>query len=276
LDLLETMISGNSAGGSGGGICLTGQGMPRLTGVLVNGNSAANGGGIACRHLAMPLLSRVTLVDNSAQIDGGGFWAEDSTTLSFANAILWNNLPQAGAFGVDGASCQAAFVCCDVENGIEGIETYGNGVVEWLADNIDLDPLFCDPIVEDYRLQADSPCRTDICGYMGYTGETCAGEGVPPTGAEPGILPERITLSQNYPNPFNPVTVIEFSLPSPQTVNLSVCNLRGQRVAVLAKGRYNPGTHSVYFNGSEFASGVYVYRLMTDSETVSRKMVLVR
>ncbi len=89
-------------------------------------------------------------------------------------------------------------------------------------------------------------------------------------------VPERISLSQNYPNPFNPSTTIEFELAVPQSVRLEVFNLLGERVALLADGVHAPGTHRVMFDGSGLSSGIYVYRLSSGTEELSRRMVLTK
>jgi hypothetical protein len=89
-------------------------------------------------------------------------------------------------------------------------------------------------------------------------------------------LPTRFELNQNYPNPFNPSTVIEFSLPAAGEVSLDVYNVIGQKVETLVNGSLPAGQHSVEFNASALASGVYFYRLTTETETDSRKMILLK
>ena len=89
-------------------------------------------------------------------------------------------------------------------------------------------------------------------------------------------LPEEYSLSQNYPNPFNPSTEIEFALPEASNVNLAIYNVMGQRVAVLADGYMDAGVHNVTWEADGFATGMYFYRLTTDSFTQTRKMLLVK
>ncbi|MCK4460515.1 MAG: S8 family peptidase [candidate division Zixibacteria bacterium] len=81
---------------------------------------------------------------------------------------------------------------------------------------------------------------------------------------------------QNYPNPFNPSTEIRFSLPAASHVKLSVYNIMGQLVTTLTDQRLEAGDHAVEFDGSNVASGVYLYRLQTDASIVTRKMVLLK
>lgn len=81
-------------------------------------------------------------------------------------------------------------------------------------------------------------------------------------------------LAQNFPNPFNPGTEITFSLPEASNVSLKIYDITGKEVAVLinefrAKGKYN-----ISFDGSNFASGVYFYNLVTPKFTDTKKMVL--
>lgn len=93
--------------------------------------------------------------------------------------------------------------------------------------------------------------------------------------------PAEFTLSGNYPNPFNPETKIQFGLPEPAEVTIEFCDITGS-VLTNHKGVYQAGSHFYTWNGSNLASGVYLYRVNMRSlkngavHTFSRKMVLVR
>ncbi|MBD3403079.1 T9SS type A sorting domain-containing protein, partial [candidate division GN15 bacterium] len=96
-----------------------------------------------------------------------------------------------------------------------------------------------------------------------------------------GELPTEVGLAQNYPNPFNPSTTIEFSLPARSHVALSIINIAGQRVRSLVSSELPAGRHEVTWDGrtdsgAEAASGVYFYRLETNSQVLSRKMMLLK
>ena len=85
----------------------------------------------------------------------------------------------------------------------------------------------------------------------------------------------------NYPNPFNPTTTIEYSLPSETNVELDIFNIKGQKVKTLAQGGHKAGVHSVTWNGNnsfgkQVSSGIYFYRLKTNSKTVNRKILLLK
>jgi hypothetical protein len=89
-------------------------------------------------------------------------------------------------------------------------------------------------------------------------------------------LPKAFSLSQNYPNPFNPTTEIEFALPKNSDVKLEVFNLLGQKVATLVDGSVEAGYHSVRWNASEQASGVYYYKISAGTFTKVQSMTLVK
>ncbi len=97
-----------------------------------------------------------------------------------------------------------------------------------------------------------------------------------PTSTERGAIPTRFELAQNYPNPFNLVTTLRFGLPQAGRATLSVYNLLGQEVAVLADGVYRAGWHTQVWDASSLASGVYLYRLEAGGETSTRRMVLLK
>ena len=88
--------------------------------------------------------------------------------------------------------------------------------------------------------------------------------------------PVSITLHQNYPNPFNPTTSISFELNKAQDVSLVVYNLLGQQVLILVNDRLESGQHRINVNASNLASGIYMYRLSTNSQSLTKKMTLIK
>ncbi|HDP67530.1 MAG TPA: T9SS type A sorting domain-containing protein [Candidatus Marinimicrobia bacterium] len=97
----------------------------------------------------------------------------------------------------------------------------------------------------------------------------------------PDIQPGEFILKQNYPNPFNPQTTIAFDLPEKSHIRLEIYNLLGQRISVLADDYFNAGRYQIIWNGKDqlcrdAASGIYFYRLITDSSIQIRKMILSR
>ncbi len=90
------------------------------------------------------------------------------------------------------------------------------------------------------------------------------------------ILPTEFAPSQNYPNPFNPATEIGFSLPQPGIVRLDILDVVGQRVGGSAEDLLDAGLHTVTWDASIAASGVYFYRLESSGLNQTRKMVLLK
>lgn len=91
-----------------------------------------------------------------------------------------------------------------------------------------------------------------------------------------GEVPRTPSLAQNYPNPFNPSTTIRFELAAPAVVELAVYDVLGRRVAVLAGGLRNAGTHTVVFDATGMPDGLYLYRLASGTFTQSRTMMLIQ
>ena len=101
----------------------------------------------------------------------------------------------------------------------------------------------------------------------------------PVTGVTPAVA--SVTLMQNHPNPFNPTTTIRFELTKSARVELLVFDVAGARVAELANGVYPAGTTDVNWNGTDLggkrvSSGVYFYRLVSGTDVLTRKMVLLK
>ena len=83
-------------------------------------------------------------------------------------------------------------------------------------------------------------------------------------------------LEQNYPNPFNPTTNITFELAKSDNVKLTVYNILGKQVAVLMNKQQTAGSHTVQFDATNFASGVYIYKLEAGGKTFAKKMMLLK
>ncbi|HXX65216.1 MAG TPA: T9SS type A sorting domain-containing protein, partial [Bacteroidota bacterium] len=87
---------------------------------------------------------------------------------------------------------------------------------------------------------------------------------------------ETFELSQNYPNPFNPTTRISFTIPATAMVQLKVYNVLGQEVATLVNETMTNGSHTVTFDASKLASGVYLYKITAGNFVSTKKMVLLK
>jgi len=107
----------------------------------------------------------------------------------------------------------------------------------------------------------------------------------------PNQLPGKFSLYQNYPNPFNPTTKIKFEVPvTPQSpleggirgvkegpgVRLIIYDILGREVAVLVNERLIAGTYEVKWDATNFPSGIYFYRLVTEGFTETKRMLMIK
>ncbi|HDL00877.1 MAG TPA: T9SS type A sorting domain-containing protein [candidate division Zixibacteria bacterium] len=95
------------------------------------------------------------------------------------------------------------------------------------------------------------------------------------------VIPTSFELSQNYPNPFNPETNISFSLPNQTDLTLEIFNILGKKVRVLIDDTFAAGHHVVMWDGRndtgvEVASGVYFYRIQTETNFQTKKMLFLK
>jgi hypothetical protein len=89
-------------------------------------------------------------------------------------------------------------------------------------------------------------------------------------------IPTKYGLDQNYPNPFNPSTIINYQLPEKNHVTLKVYDILGNLVGTLIDQEMEAGYHSVDWNASALASGVYIYRLSSGSFVSTKKLMLMK
>ena len=95
------------------------------------------------------------------------------------------------------------------------------------------------------------------------------------------VRPYQGYQARNYPNPFNPSTTIEYSLPERGEVEVSIYNIRGQKVKQLVKEEKEPGTHTIIWNGTDsksknVGSGVYFYKVKTENSLQVNKMIMLK
>jgi hypothetical protein len=108
--------------------------------------------------------------------------------------------------------------------------------------------------------------------WIGYTGINKISENIP----------SAFSLSQNYPNPFNPSTKIKFDVPNSPfevdkgDVKLVVYYALGIEITTLVNGTLSPGTYETEWNASNYASGIYYYRLISGDYSETKKMILIK
>jgi photosystem II stability/assembly factor-like uncharacterized protein len=93
--------------------------------------------------------------------------------------------------------------------------------------------------------------------------------------------PNNYYLSQNYPNPFNPGTTISYSVPAVQsgyipTVRIIIYDILGREVKRLVNTNQAKGVYEIEFNGDNFSSGIYYYKLISGNFTATKKMLLIK
>ncbi len=134
-----------------------------------------------------------------------------------------------------------------------------------------------------YDVDWDAEGNLYSVSYYGWTVEKWHTDNLPfvnltsVEGRSESGVPGEYTLEQNFPNPFNPSTTITFQLPERTQVRLVVYNLLGQEVRTLVQGVRPAGRHRVRWDGRDnqghrVAAGVYLYRLISTSQTLTRKM----
>lgn len=97
------------------------------------------------------------------------------------------------------------------------------------------------------------------------------------TGVDGGhFSPLTFSLDQNYPNPFNPATTIAFQLPSEARTNLSVYDILGRKISTILDQEVAAGNHTVTWDSSNVASGIYFYRLSSGNYVDTKKMVVAK
>jgi hypothetical protein len=92
--------------------------------------------------------------------------------------------------------------------------------------------------------------------------------------------PQAFALEQNYPNPFSPLgrgaTTIRYSLPHSSNVDLSVYDVAGRLIAVLARGAQTPGSHKIGWEAAGVSSGMYFVKMRAGDFQATRKILLLR
>ncbi len=113
------------------------------------------------------------------------------------------------------------------------------------------------PLVYGVTFQTLNPV---ITGVEGYSNE----------------IPKEFQLYQNYPNPFNPVTSIKFDIPKSTYVKIKMYDMLGKEISELVNMDMEAGRYEVNWDGTNFASGVYFYRIETKDFTKVMKMILLK
>ena len=147
-----------------------------------------------------------------------------------------------------------------------------SGDIDWSEVSYDIEPgehVFKWSYTKDRNVSHGSDCAWLDYIVFPPALQTAIGDGE-------SALPQEYKLCGNYPNPFNPSTNIVFALPKADHVELQVFDLLGRKVAILIDRDMPAGEHSVTFDGSDLASGIYLYKLQAGTYKSTQKMVLLK
>ena len=95
-------------------------------------------------------------------------------------------------------------------------------------------------------------------------------------GGDENLIPEEFALHAAYPNPFNPITTVKFDLSEDVLVSLIVYDLMGKHITKLINSTMNAGYHSIQWDATSVASGIYIVKLVAGEFTQTQKVALVK
>ena len=137
---------------------------------------------------------------------------------------------------------------------------------------MDEDPLFVDPLNNNYLLQADSPCIG-----TGRFGDDRGALPYIPTSIDNDLnQPKLIALFSCYPNPFNATTTISYTLPETGLLTIEIYDILGAKVITLINERQEAGYYSYIWNAADMPSGIYFYKISTGDFSEVKKMSLLK
>jgi hypothetical protein len=297
--LKNNIISNNYF--SGGGGCLGGgvaiwDGDAKLYNNVISHNMATYGAGIYVVNdatVSEPEIMNNTLTKNEATVAGGGIYY-DRSEVTLMNSIVWgNHAPEGPQISNYMGSIDVSY--SDIQGGWTGTGNINQNpkmwpfvyLLRWNSPCIDAgnpDPMFNDPESPWHSGYAMFPSRGFVRNDMGAYGGPAAIDWYSFLG-KASFDDEEIAIStpvsseikiDNYPNPFNPQTIIQLVIPNDGFVSLKIYNILGQVVATLVSDNLSAGNYDYVWNASNFASGIYIYRLETNGLVINKKMLLLK
>jgi len=261
------------------------QSNPLFYGLLIYNNNA-NISSIAFGFFSTPTFVNCTIVDNTADDYCGGIICSLGSEITISNSILWNNDDCQISFYEEFSPNEASISYSNIQGGEAGIITNDNGNVNWLEGNIDNPPLFVDSLTGNYHLTINSPCidAGDPLSPLDPDG-TISDMGAFYFDQINEIDENEIELVKynlsNYPNPFNPITTIEFSIQHDSHIELSIYNIKGQKVITLINEQMQEGIHTkIWFgvneNNKHVSSGIYFCEIKAGEKDSVKRMILLK
>jgi hypothetical protein len=300
--ITECTISHNvGAWYGGGGIWISG-GSAMITSCIIDTNTtilqtgySGPGGGIYadCDTL---LVDHCTFMDNRnadpTSAEGSAIHTEGNTSLILTNSIVEALGWPYWLIGLHGASASISysdFYQCrgpftgNLPPGLgELTQVNANGDSCDVYYNIFMDPLFVDYVNADYHLQEESPCIDAGDPASPYDPDSTITDMGRYYHDQTGIEEISTPMSTDcyylacLPNPCKSSAKIQFSLPVPSLVNLSVYDISGRLVSILVNGQYESGIHEVLLDASNLSAGVYFYRLEANEFAATEKVIITK
>jgi hypothetical protein len=156
-----------------------------------------------------------------------------------------------------GKLAQTAIISADGATVSQAI-TFSDNLIDDVSGDHETAKTICDEINNN---------RVVVAGMIPLATDNIAYKWIP--------LPYEFALAQNYPNPFNPSTVISFYMPTKSDYTLSVFNVLGQHLETFS-GSAEAGVHEILWDGSQQASGLYLYRFEAGDFLSTKKMIMLK
>ena len=298
--LINNTIKSNIAT-SGGGLYFHGQSNGVVINNLIVNNHASYGGGALFSSNSHPDLINNTISNNIADSRGGGLLFTSNNHSNIFNTIIYGNEAEIGEqICLNSSGSDPNFYYSDIENGLNGFGFTGTASIEdydgEYENNIMLNPLFVEPETGNFRLLEYSPCIDagipDTTGLNLPEFDLDGNPRIPGTRIDMGayefhfdnikeqlVKVNKAKLLANYPNHFNLQTSISFHLSDNGDVNLSVYNIKGQKIKTIVNKQLEQGLHQIIWDGKNdnnqyVASGVYFYELKVNNKNIAIKKCL--
>jgi len=291
--LENSVIRNNQATEWGGGIACESDFLVSLHNLEISGNSAPDGSAIAANHFTDIYNCTITANQGNSSI-----YLHFGITSKILNTIISDNDIDNEIYLNDEESrVYMAYSCLD--GGEDAV--VGDGIFYLEEGNTFNSPCFLNPLDCDYRLNSNSPCidsGTDYYQWFDWTEYYYEGNfyGISPDMGcyEYGIVAsdeykienvihpggQECKIS-NYPNPFNPETTIRFYVQQSGNVELSIYNVRGQKVKTLTNEEMAAGEQKIVWQGTDnkgyhVSSGIYFVRLRSEAGVAVKKIMLMK
>ena len=159
---------------------------------------------------------------------------------------------------------------------VPGFDLNQNYNIDFYADHNGNETYDAPPVDHAWRLTFNSSTGDHVSDFIHNTSFTDIQWPGATAVEDEAIAVDGYSLEQNYPNPFNPSTTISFSIPENQFVSLKLYNLIGQEIKTLINGNLEKGNHTVQLNAEGLSSGIYLYKLESNNNSLVRKMTLLK